>query len=336
MKPTYPAYTLLSIALCAIGTALMFAWPEAAPVVFGLAWLVLLPDFKKHTARLQFIMLFVTTAAWGLSLDNLGGRSLWFTGSMLLAALALGIRQMGLHYFTLVRYRWLEPAILLCGAFLLVRALQGGSLAGGLPWMALPPFVAALGLCAGYLYDGALIRRKVANGYRVKVGDVAPDFALLDQEGRLVQLSDFIGRHPVLLVFLRGDWCPGCHIMLRTYEKNRERFLEKDVHVLGIAPDGVEKNKEVVERIGMGYALLSDQRNQVSRGYGVVYSNAGLESAVNYADGIPLPASFLVDVTGVVRYVSRPERVGEFLDPARIFKVLGALPGHEERTWKAA
>ena len=124
--------------------------------------------------------------------------------------------------------------------------------------------------------------------------------------------------------------------MLRTYERNRERFMAKGIHVLGIGPDSEDVNKDMVERIGVGYRLLSDEGQRTSQRYGVIYDNPILDSGVDYDQGIPLPASFLVDIDGVVRYVSRPDRVGEFLDPALIFGVLDALPSVPKHTWKAA
>jgi len=142
----------------------------------------------------------------------------------------------------------------------------------------------------------------------------------------MVRLSDCRGKHPVLLIFVRGDWCPGCDMMLRTYERNRRVFQTKGVHVLGIGPDDISVNKDMVERIGVGFRMLSDDQQEVSRRYGVVCNNAALEMAVDYAKGIPLPASFLADVDGTVRYVSSPERVGEFLNPELIFSTLQALP----------
>ena len=89
-------------------------------------------------------------------------------------------------------------------------------------------------------------------GYKVQVGHPAPDFELPDQTGALVRLSDHRGKHPVLLIFVRDDWCPGCHIMLRTYERNSLRFMEKGVHVVGIAPADIGVNKDMVQRIGVG------------------------------------------------------------------------------------
>ncbi len=41
---------------------------------------------------------------------------------------------------------------------------------------------------------------------RVRVGDPAPDFVLLDYQKRPVQLSHFRGKKIVLLVFFRGHW----------------------------------------------------------------------------------------------------------------------------------
>jgi peroxiredoxin len=41
---------------------------------------------------------------------------------------------------------------------------------------------------------------------KLKVGDKAPDFALPNGDGKLVRLSDYIARGPVVLVFYRGFW----------------------------------------------------------------------------------------------------------------------------------
>lgn len=59
--------------------------------------------------------------------------------------------------------------------------------------------VAALaGASSGYASDAA--------PKRIGVGDVAPDFSLLDQDGRRHALSAERGKRPVVLVFYRGHW----------------------------------------------------------------------------------------------------------------------------------
>ncbi len=40
----------------------------------------------------------------------------------------------------------------------------------------------------------------------LKVGDVAPDFALQGTDNRTVCLADRLTQHAVLLIFYRGHW----------------------------------------------------------------------------------------------------------------------------------
>ena len=40
----------------------------------------------------------------------------------------------------------------------------------------------------------------------VKVGDLAPDFELLDTEGAAVALGDLLDKGPLVLSFYRGRW----------------------------------------------------------------------------------------------------------------------------------
>ena len=41
---------------------------------------------------------------------------------------------------------------------------------------------------------------------KLKVGDKAPDFGLPNGDGKLVQLSEYTSRSPVVVVFYRGYW----------------------------------------------------------------------------------------------------------------------------------
>jgi len=41
---------------------------------------------------------------------------------------------------------------------------------------------------------------------KLKTGDKAPDFALPNGDGKLVVLSDYTQRSPVVVVFYRGFW----------------------------------------------------------------------------------------------------------------------------------
>jgi peroxiredoxin len=336
MKNRIHPFTTLGALVFLAGAAAIPLFPAAAAILVAVAYCCALSEFLKYTSRFQFGMLLISGATLGVLLDLDGNSFPLMSIALVLAALATLLRQAKMKVFTYVNHTWMEPSMMTVaiGLFLL------NALRPGVDWqpVVLPvmPLLFASGLTLLYWHDGIILRRRASGGYRVQLGQVAPDFELPDQGGASVRLSSYIGKHPVLLVFVRGDWCPGCHILLRTYERNRERFMEKGVHVLGIGPDSVDVNKDMVERIGVGYKLLSDAGQHTSKQYGVLYSNPVLGAGLDYEEGIPLPASFLVDIDGVVRYVSRPDQVGEFLDPALIFGVLEALPTVDAPSWKAA
>ncbi|MEZ4738529.1 MAG: peroxiredoxin family protein [Flavobacteriales bacterium] len=326
--------TTLSVILVLLAP-LLIAVDEAfyGMAIIALAYTAALLEFKKYTSDFQFVMILIAGAGLGLTLDQVHGVGPVFALSLSLAASATVVRQAFMHRFTYVSLLWLDTGMALIALTLYLLVVWNAPFAWDLWIFPLLPIGFAVGLTLSYVQDAARMRVRTQGGYRVQVGHMAPQFELRDQVGESVRLSDYRGKHPVLLIFVRGDWCPGCHMMLRTYERHRARFLEKGIHVLGIGPDDISVNQSMVERIGVGYRMLSDDDQSISTRYGVVYSNPVIELGVDYTAGIPLPASFLVDQEGIVRYVSRPDRVGEFLDPSLIFGVLETIQPQANVAW---
>jgi len=71
--------------------------------------------------------------------------------------------------------------------------------------------------------------------------------------------------------------------------------------------------------------VLADEEQKTAQVYGVQLKEFEHAFAEKYEEGIPLPASFLIDKAGIVRYVSRPDKVGEFLNPSLIFPIVEQL-----------
>lgn len=101
---------------------------------------------------------------------------------------------------------------------------------------------------------------------KLKPGDKAPSFALLDQSGTKVKLSDFKGRSVFVYFYPKAD-TPGC-----TAQACGLRDILGDIGgaaVVGISPDPPNKQLKFDEKYGLGFPLLADEDHSVAESYGV-------------------------------------------------------------------
>ena len=102
----------------------------------------------------------------------------------------------------------------------------------------------------------------------LEVGSKAPDFALLNQDGETVRLSDFLGKR-VVLYFYPRDNTPGCTRQARAFAESYEQFQALDVVVIGISKDSVASHVKFAQKQALPFVLLSDPELQVIQAYGV-------------------------------------------------------------------
>jgi len=104
-----------------------------------------------------------------------------------------------------------------------------------------------------------------------KVGDPAPDFTLVSNEGTEVTLSDYkeAGQW-VVLYFYPKDFTSGCTIQARKFQEDMAKYEERDAVILGVSVDDAETHAEFCEEEGLRFKLLADIGGNVSEEYGSV------------------------------------------------------------------
>jgi peroxiredoxin len=165
------------------------------------------------------------------------------------------------------------------------------------------------------------------------VGKKAPEFALPDQNGRPVVLSELLARGPVVIDFYRGRWCPFCVTELETYRDLLGEIVEAGAKMVAISPQMVRHSAFTADQHKLRFPVLSDEGNKVARQFGLVYRVPEYQEHLfrsvfinlpktngDESWELPLPATYVIDRDGTViyakafaDYTQRPE-VGEVLE----------------------
>ncbi len=311
-------FGVTSLVLIVLGYHLFAAIAAVAAFLMNFA------EVSSHTSIYQFINFRAHTLLLGIAIDMAyGGTSFYYTVAMLLFPFTGLLRLELFSIMAFNRFYGVEIfGLVSVYALYFYAGLQHPSSWIGWAMPAVPMMLMTM-IGTGVIADALKANKTSLHDMRADLGKKAPDFCLPDTQGQNVNLSDFKDKNHVLLVFVRGDWCPTCHIMIRTYEQNREKFLSKNIVAIGIGPDSAEVNRAMISRLGFKNMLLSDTHQKVSSDYGITFFPN--YRGADYDEGVPLPAAFLVDKGGIVRYVSRPDKVGEFLNPSLIFPILEKL-----------
>jgi peroxiredoxin len=171
------------------------------------------------------------------------------------------------------------------------------------------------------------------------VGDKAPDFTLTDAVGKQVRLADLLAEGPVVVTFYRGEWCPYCNLQLRALQDALPEITATGATLVAISPQAPDHALTMTEKHDLAYPVLSDVDQSVSEAYKVRFDVTGeLEDlqvnvfqndpALQNADGrrsLPVPATFVIDRQGIVRFAAVDADWRVRVEPADVIAALKAL-----------
>jgi len=132
----------------------------------------------------------------------------------------------------------------------------------------------------------------------LKVGDLAPDFRLPDQNNKKTSLIQFKGKW-VVLYFYPKDNTSGCTLEAVDFSSVKEELESKDTVILGVSRDSVKSHQNFIAKQELTITLLSDPDHNVIEEYGAwrLKKMYGKESY-----GI-VRSTVLIDPSGKIAYI---------------------------------
>ena len=134
----------------------------------------------------------------------------------------------------------------------------------------------------------------------VDVGEKAPGFTLVSDDGQHISLADYLGKK-VVLYFYPKDMTPGCTQEEKEFRDLAEQYRKENVVILGVSKDSVQSHQKFKEKNNLPFTLLSDVEGKLLEQYGV-WKKKSLYGKTFMAIE---RTTFLIDEEGIVRKIYR-------------------------------
>lgn len=151
------------------------------------------------------------------------------------------------------------------------------------------------GLNSAMIYDPGPLKA-VDSVLKVRVGDPAPALALPSLTGEVIDLSRYRGQRNVVISFVPAAWTPVCSDQWPGYNIARDLFAAHDAILLGITVDNLPTLFAWTRQMGdLWFPVLSDfwPHGGIADRFGVLRGDGTAERAL-----------FVIDKTGIIRYIS--------------------------------
>jgi peroxiredoxin Q/BCP len=147
----------------------------------------------------------------------------------------------------------------------------------------------------------------------IQISDKCPDFQLPDATGKMIQISELIGKKKLVIYFYPKDDTPGCTKEACSFRDSYEDFKNFDCEVIGISSEDEQKHAAFASRHKLPFILLSDKDKVARKLFGVPGNLFGL---------IPGRVTYIIGLDGIVKgiYNSQTNPLGHIEKALELIK----------------
>lgn len=170
----------------------------------------------------------------------------------------------------------------------------------------------------------------------LQVGDHAPDFEGIDQNGDKRKLSEMIEKGPVVVNFFRGSWCPSCYKHLKSIRDSLEYITETGAQIIMVSPEEKESLDNFAAKKKFTFPMISDKDLEIMNSYKVtfqvtekyqkkiktfLFTDIAANNAIKQAS-LPVPATYIINENQTVIAKQYDPRYSNRMSPTAIINAL--------------
>ncbi|KAL3794844.1 hypothetical protein ACHAW5_004366 [Stephanodiscus triporus] len=169
--------------------------------------------------------------------------------------------------------------------------------------------------------SSAVSRRSPSSAINLAVGETAPDFVLIDQNGKTFTRSK--NKKPLVVYFYPADATPGCTVQAKAFQEEIQSIRkEYKADVVGISGQGAESKQKFAAELGLDFSILADDGDAVRKAFGVPKAAFGfLPGRVTYVlDKDGTCTSVYDNLTDAASHIQAAKDALEQMKPAKAAK----------------
>jgi peroxiredoxin len=179
--------------------------------------------------------------------------------------------------------------------------------------------------------------------HALKAGANSPSFELPDHNGKLVSSANLLRQGRLVLIFIRGRWCPFCVAQMEAMSSIAPEIAAAGAALVAVSPQTEKQAFFMHDQHKLAFPLLVDAQNALARQFGLVYrvpqeqQSLYSRTFVNlpFANGdssweLPIPATYVIDCDGTILFASANEDYSDRPEPVEIAEAV-RLTGDRDR-----
>lgn len=143
----------------------------------------------------------------------------------------------------------------------------------------------------------------------LQVGDKAPEFTTINEDGQEIKLSDYRGSKLILFFYPKDD-SPGCTKEACNLRDNFSKLTKMGFKILGVSPDKDTKHRKFIDKYEFQYSLAADTDKEIINAYGLWGPKKFMGREVT---GVHR-TTFIIDEAGVISHIIKKVKTKEHAD----------------------